>query len=637
MDNKVIKLTSTFTKSSENTDTLIIEGFANTATVDRSGDIIIPDAWSKGGLDNYKKNPIILAFHNYAMPIGKAVDLSVSSMGLHITAAISKAAGQIYDLIQEGVVSTFSVGFMVKDAAYDAATDIFVIKDLELLEVSVVSVPANADSTFAVRKQMGNTFMGDKTSFINKQSSEASTTENSTVENSEDKSLTQDVVKKLEHIEELLNKQMGEKIVAENNETISATVITAEAEKIQKEVEARVLAALEAREKAARERAESEAAASEALKLKEALGDLHSQLKEKSEELEAMRRNKMQFSDGNRGTISSKEIDTAIMVSTIMKKSLADTKFGRQLLEKAGSDNNSHIPSTLWEREFSQRAFDDLRQQLVIAPQFRTVQMNALNLTVPITSDIAADATWVARTDYGSTDSSGSAVTSALTEATMKAHKLAAHEYLIDEEEEDAIISVAQFIRDSMLRRMGRTWDKALLRGANNEGGGDPINGIITVADTANLEVAMDGALATDKVTVEDLQAVRRKLGVWGLDPMNLVYIVSTEAMYDLLDDPDFRTMDLVGSNATIIRGQIGAVNGSPVIVSGEFEAKSASKVPVVCLNSQAFIMGELRSLRFERDRDVLKQSELLVASTRVGFLNTISGKGAAILKYPAA
>ena len=263
--------------------------------------------------------------------------------------------------------------------------------------------------------------------------------------------------------------------------------------------------------------------------------------------------------------------------------------------------------------------------------------MNALNLTVPVTADIAADATWVSRANYGTANSSGSEVTSTRTEATMKAHKLAAHEYLIDEEEEDSILAVAQFIRDSMIRRMGRTWDKALLRGANNEGGGDPINGIITSADTANLEIAMDGALATDKVTVDDLQSVRRQLGVWGLDPSSLIYIVSNAAYYDLLEDPDFRTMDLVGTNATILRGQIGAVNGSPVVVSGEFEAKAASKVPVVCLNPMAFIMGELRSLRFERDRDVLKQSELLVASTRVGFLNTISGKGAAILKYPAA
>ena len=131
---------------------LIIEGYANTTDKDRQGDVILEEAWTKGGLDNYLKNPIVLAYHNPEKPIGEVTDYGINHKGLHVIAEISKAAGDVYSLIREGVLKAFSVGFRVKDADYDSETDIFVIKDLEMYELSVVSVPANADSIFSVRK-----------------------------------------------------------------------------------------------------------------------------------------------------------------------------------------------------------------------------------------------------------------------------------------------------------------------------------------------------------------------------------------------------------------------------------------------------------------------------------------------------
>jgi Phage head maturation protease len=58
----------------------------------------------------------------------------------------------VQSLIRDGALKSFSVGFRVKDASYDKNSDTFFIKDLELLEISVVSVPANQDSLFSVRK-----------------------------------------------------------------------------------------------------------------------------------------------------------------------------------------------------------------------------------------------------------------------------------------------------------------------------------------------------------------------------------------------------------------------------------------------------------------------------------------------------
>ena len=110
----------------------------------------------KRRIRKFKSNPIILFNHNYDRPIGRAKELSVDRDGLNITARISKSAGEIKDLIKDGVLGAFSVGFKVKDAEYMTETDGYKIKDAELFEVSVVSVPCNQNAVFSVAKSFDN-------------------------------------------------------------------------------------------------------------------------------------------------------------------------------------------------------------------------------------------------------------------------------------------------------------------------------------------------------------------------------------------------------------------------------------------------------------------------------------------------
>ena len=153
---KQFELSANFTKKAvaEN-DSLIISGYANTTSKDRAGDVILASAWTtSNALQNYMKNPIILAFHDHSRPIGKALNITPTAQGLELEVEISKAAGPIYDLINEGILKAFSVGFKCLDAEWDDTTDTFVIKDVELLETSVVSVGCNQDSTFQVAKSL---------------------------------------------------------------------------------------------------------------------------------------------------------------------------------------------------------------------------------------------------------------------------------------------------------------------------------------------------------------------------------------------------------------------------------------------------------------------------------------------------
>ena len=150
--NKIFNLTSTF-KSHEVEDGSVIREWQAQTIFDRAGDTISPDAWAKGGLKNFENNPIILFNHDYNKPIGRATGLKVTPNGLELEAKISKSAPEgVCELVKDGVLGAFSVGFRVKDADYLSETDGYKIKDAELFEVSVVSVPCNQAATFSLAK-----------------------------------------------------------------------------------------------------------------------------------------------------------------------------------------------------------------------------------------------------------------------------------------------------------------------------------------------------------------------------------------------------------------------------------------------------------------------------------------------------
>jgi len=93
------------------------------------------------------------------------------------------------------------------------------------------------------------------------------------------------------------------------------------------------------------------------------------------------------------------------------------------------------------------------------------------------------------------------------------------------------------------------------------------------------------------------------------------------DAYYDLLDDPEFQDVNIVGSNrATKISGEIGQVYGSPVIVSDEFAAKADGEYWGVAVNPRNFVVPVLRGVTIEQDYEVANQQRVLVASQRRGF-----------------
>lgn len=127
----------------------LFEFVASTPTEDRVGDMIEQGGWDLRG---YTRNPVVLYAHDYAaLPVGRAESVALKGGNLVIVVRFAShaRAQEVEAMYREGFLSAVSVGFRAKrvEMRKDAAG--YVIKEAELLEVSCVPVPCNAEALIA--------------------------------------------------------------------------------------------------------------------------------------------------------------------------------------------------------------------------------------------------------------------------------------------------------------------------------------------------------------------------------------------------------------------------------------------------------------------------------------------------------
>jgi len=635
------------TKEATEDDELIITGHASTSDEDRSGDVIVSEAWNNPkALKDYLKNPIILAFHDMSKPIGKTIAHEVDSKGLKITAKISKAAGDITQLIKEGILSAFSVGFMIKDADFDTKSGVFVIKEVELYEVSVVSIPANQNALFSISKNFSNP---EEYNEFKEQFTKES--EETLMDKTNDKaeSTPIDVASLAKEISDMVKSDLKAQEEANAKAAADEAAKKAEIEITAKTAAERLITDLR------------EDLVEKSKPVEEALEGIRDLLKKQAEEGElqkaftAENKGKMEFTSQS-SQHWSKAVDAntrhgMIYASKLFNKPITELKAYKELVTKSGMEHwDSGVGE--WEDEYSTTVQNALREQLVIEPLFTTIPMSTPTMNMPINPD-AGEATWVndaalrsdtapyAETGNGTDTSTGEAKTHSIGEQTLIARKLATREYIGYEEEEDSIVALAPIIRDAVARRMAISADKALLLGTGNLTTGtayDPITGLELRGETA-LTQAGGATWAADSSWSEDIFVnMRRDLGLYGLDPSQLVLVASHDLYYELLKLPNFKTVDVLGDKATIITGQVGSLFGVRVLVSQAFDNSAitagtvGTTLGIMCY-PRNFVIGNLRGIMTEGDKDIVNQKRVIVSSRRFAFQDIIASKGSIALQ----
>lgn len=129
----------------------------STASVDRMGDTIAVDGWK---LDAYRKNPVVLWGHDAeSLPVARADKVWIEGGKLKAEATftpkgLSRFNDTVFEMLKGKFLNATSVGFQpLKYAFTDDPQRRFGIDfmEQELLEFSVVSVPANPEALVEAR------------------------------------------------------------------------------------------------------------------------------------------------------------------------------------------------------------------------------------------------------------------------------------------------------------------------------------------------------------------------------------------------------------------------------------------------------------------------------------------------------
>lgn len=137
------------------------EGYGSVFGVkDSDSDIIVPGAFAKSVAAWQEKGrlPALLWQHNMSEPIGIYTEMREDETGLYLKGRLliddDPLAKRAHAHMKAGSLSGLSIGYVLNDYEYDKQKDAFILKDIDLWEVSLVTFPANDEARISNVKSL---------------------------------------------------------------------------------------------------------------------------------------------------------------------------------------------------------------------------------------------------------------------------------------------------------------------------------------------------------------------------------------------------------------------------------------------------------------------------------------------------
>nr|WP_136252870.1 HK97 family phage prohead protease [Ningiella ruwaisensis] len=129
------------------------EGYGSVFGVkDSYSDIVVKGAFQKS-LDKWKSKsgfPAMLWQHKMDEPIGIYTEMSEDEVGLKLKGRLliddDPLAKRAHAHLKAGSITGLSIGYSLNEYDYDSEKDAFILKDIDLWEVSLVTFPANEEA-----------------------------------------------------------------------------------------------------------------------------------------------------------------------------------------------------------------------------------------------------------------------------------------------------------------------------------------------------------------------------------------------------------------------------------------------------------------------------------------------------------
>lgn len=141
-----------------NDESRTISGYAAIfGNKDKVGDILVKGCFSKSIQDRGPESSandkiIMLWMHNQNEPIGRITVLNEDDKGLYFEAVIDDVprGEQAVKQLESGTLNQFSIGFQYvwENCEYNSGKDAFIVKEVKLYEISVVSIGCNGETGY---------------------------------------------------------------------------------------------------------------------------------------------------------------------------------------------------------------------------------------------------------------------------------------------------------------------------------------------------------------------------------------------------------------------------------------------------------------------------------------------------------
>lgn len=149
---------------SYNGDSRTISGYgAIFGNRDKAHDILVPGCFAKsirerGPQSKANDKIIMLWMHKMDQPIGKITRLVEDDKGLYFEAVIDEieTGDRAIKQLESGTLNQFSIGYnyVADQLKYDEALDAFLVKEVVLYEISVVSIGCNGETEYTGLKSI---------------------------------------------------------------------------------------------------------------------------------------------------------------------------------------------------------------------------------------------------------------------------------------------------------------------------------------------------------------------------------------------------------------------------------------------------------------------------------------------------
>jgi len=285
---------------------------------------------------------------------------------------------------------------------------------------------------------------------------------------------------------------------------------------------------------------------------------------------------------------------------------------------------------------FSPDLIRQFRQDLKVSAVFRHIPMPTPIYKLPVEGNPATAYLVPENTaDTGQTAITASQPGTA--GVTFTAVSIGAATRVSKELTRDSIIPLVPMIQENLLRGLGYGLENALINGDTT--GTHQDSDVSAATDVRKAfkglrKLALANSYSVDfagVMNLANLRTLRKKLGLYGIDPTRLVLFVGNSGYIQLLNLPELVTLDKYGPNATVLTGEIGKIDGVSVVVtptmrenlnaSGVFDNTTITKTTVMLVNRDAMLIGDRQTIELDQtDEPKVYRQNTILADMRVDF-----------------